>query len=319
MRAPSFGLALLVAAAFTALQRARAADPAAPLPSAPEGCGDAPALDAAIRELAGDFDPRGIRLEVVREETSWRGELTLPEGHRELEGESCAAVVEAAAVVVALSLEQAGGAAAAVRPPEEQPSAAAPGALTAGAEAPASGVEITAGGEELTARERERDLRLRLQAGLMGEVGLLPAPSFGPRLRVTFERGPYSVDAGAAVLLARRAQLRTGESAEIYWFAAQVAGCREIRGRLRACLGGEAGRIVGTGSGVDAPLTAHGTWLAVTGDVSFGGALAAPFSWELGLGVAGAVILPEFGFDELGTLHRPSSVSGRLFASLGWQ
>ena len=315
VRAPFFGLALLIAAAFSAPNRAPAAEPFEIQLSAPDACGDAKTLGAAIRELAGgNFDPRGIRLDIVREEQSWSGELTLPGGQRALSGESCAAVLEAAAVVVALSLEHQAGSSA-LGGPEEAPSAPA-GALAANAETPAPAVEL--GGRELTG-SRERALRLMLQAGLMGEVGLLPSPSFGPRMRVTFEIGAYSVDAGAALLLARRAQLRTGESAEIHWFAAQLAACRKVRGRLRACFGGEAGRIVGTGSGVDVALTAHGNWLAVTADASFGGALAAPFSWEVGLGVAGAVVLPEFGFDNLGTLHRPSSASGRLFAGVGWQ
>jgi len=318
VRAPFFGLALLIAAALAAPNRAPAAEPLEIPLSAPEGCGDAQALGAAIRELVGKaFDPRGIRLEIAREEESWRGELTLPRGQRELSGESCAAVLEAAAVVVALSLEQQGAASAVGAPEEEGPSAPA-GALAADAVTPAAAAEL--GGRELTGSgSRERALRLLLQAGLMGEVGLLPAPSFGPRLRVRFEVGAYSVDVGAALLLARRAQLRTGESAEIHWFAGQIAACRMLRGRLRACFGGEAGRIVGTGSGVDVALTAHGNWLAMTADASFGGALAAPFSWELGLGVAGAVVLPEFGFEDHGTLHRPSSVSGRLFVSVGWQ
>lgn len=321
VRAPFFGLALPVVAALSAAPRAPAAEPPEILLTAPDGCGDTHALGAAIRELAGkDFDSRGIRLNVVREETSWRGELTLPEGQRELEGESCAAVMEAAAVVVALSLEHRSASSTESGPGEPKPPGAAAGALAAGAQTPAPALEITTAGDELTgAGSGEQGLRLTLQAGLMGEVGLLPAPSVGPRLRVTFESGPYSVDAGAALLVARRAQLRSGESAEIHWFGAQLAACREVRGRLRACFGGEAGRIVGTGSGVDVARTAHGNWVAVTADASFGGALPAPFSWEVGLGVAGAVILPEFGFDDLGTLHRPSSVSGRLFASIGWQ
>jgi hypothetical protein len=157
-----------------------------------------------------------------------------------------------------------------------------------------------------------------LHLGLMGEVGLLPGPSLGPRLRVTFELGPWSIDAGGAVLLARHAELRSGESASIYWWGAQLAACRRARGRLRACFGGEVGRIVGTGSGVDEPVTASGTWLAVTAEASFRGTVVEPLGWELGVGAASAFVRPEFGFDQLGVLHRASSVSGRLFGGIAW-
>jgi hypothetical protein len=248
-----------------------------------------------------------MHLDITRAFGDWRAVLSLPEGQRQLEGESCAALVDAAAVIVALSLEQ-----------RRQISELTLAPAAAVAPAPSRLEDVSAessseGGSPV------RPLRVMLHVGLLGEVGLLPAPSLGPRLLVTFERGLWSVDVGGAFLLARHAELRSGEAADIHWFGGQLAACRSVKGPLRACFGAEAGQIVGTGSGVDEPATNSGSWLAVTAEASFRGTVADSLGWELGLGAAAAVVRPEFGFDELGVLHRASSVSGRFFAGLGWR
>lgn len=286
--------------------------------TAPEGCPNAEELGAAVMDLvARDFDPTGMRLDITRAADDWSAVLSLPEGERQLQGESCAALVDAAAVIVALSLERGRETPAAPAPTQVAPPAAAPATQAAARVAPPLMESSSEGSPEGV--RRPTALRVMLHAGLMAEVGLLPAPSLGPRLHATFERGVWSVDVGGAFLLSRHAELRSGESATIHWFGGQLAACRSVRGPLRACFGAEAGRIVGTGSGVDEPVTDSGSWLAVTGEASFRGTVAEPFGWELGVGAAAALIRPEFGFDELGVLHRPSSVSGRFFGGVGWR
>jgi hypothetical protein len=255
-----------------------------------------------------------MHLDITRAFGDWRAVLSLPEGQRQLEGESCAALVDAAAVIVALSLER--------RLEDVDSSAArrvAPPAGTASAATVPFSLQESITESSAEGGSPARALSVMLHVGLLGEVGLLPAPSLGPRALVTFERGLWSVDVGGAFLLARHAALRSGEAADIHWFGGQVAACRSVKGPLRACLGAEAGQIVGTGSGVDEPATNSGSWLAVTAEASFRGAIAEPLGWELGVGAAAALVRPEFGFDELGVLHRASSVSGRFFGGLGWR
>ncbi len=284
--------------------------------TAPAGCPEPAVLAAAIRELVGrDFDPKGMHLDIVAGASGqWRALLSLPEGQRPLEGESCAALVDATAVIVALSLER--------RLESVESSTAArvaPSADTVSvAPVPASREESIAESPAEGAPSA-RPLSVMLHVGLLGEIGLLPAPSLGPRLLVTFERGLWSVNVGGAFLLARQAALRSGEAADIHWFGGQVAACRSVKGPLRACFGGEAGQVVGTGSGVDEPITNSGSWLAVTAEASFRGTVAERLGWELGVGAAAALMRPEFGFEELGVLHRASSVSGRFFGGVGWR
>jgi hypothetical protein len=158
--------------------------------------------------------------------------------------------------------------------------------------------------------------------GVLAEVGLLPGPSLGPRVALALHRANWSLELAGALLLPRHAELRggTAPSSDIDWLAGQLALCRGFGQHLNACAGVEAGRLSGTGSGVDEPATARGGWLAATADVRLHGDLfgSGTLSWQLGLGVAAALSRPEFGFEELGVLHRPSAASARLFVGLGW-
>jgi hypothetical protein len=139
---------------------------------------------------------------------------------------------------------------------------------------------------------------------------------------LALHRADWSLELGAALLLPRHADLGGGASpsSDIDWLGGQLALCRAFGRHLNACAGVEAGRLSGTGSGVDEPATARGGWLAATADARLHGDLfgSDTLSWQLGLGVAAAVRRPELGFEELGVLHRPSAASARLFVGLGW-
>jgi hypothetical protein len=158
--------------------------------------------------------------------------------------------------------------------------------------------------------------------GILAEVGLLPGPSFGPQAALGLSQGGWGVELGGALLLPREAALEGPASprSEIDWLAGQLGLCRAFGSTLSACLGGELGRLSGSGLGVDEPSTAGGWWLAGSAGARLRGDLigSAALSWQLGLELAAALARPEFGFDELGVLHRPRAVSGRLFLGLGW-
>jgi hypothetical protein len=166
-------------------------------------------------------------------------------------------------------------------------------------------------------------LYLSLRAGVLAEVGMLPGPSIGPRLVLGIVQGPWSLELGVGALLPRRADLGTTETAagNIHWLGGQGVICRVLAAPLTTCVGVESGQLVGTGSGVDEPLTASGWWLAGLAEALWRGPLSMtnmPLSWELGLSAALAMVRPQFGFDELGVVHRASGVSGRFLMGLGW-
>jgi hypothetical protein len=159
--------------------------------------------------------------------------------------------------------------------------------------------------------------------GILAEVGLLPGPSLGPRAALALHRASWSLELAAALLLARRAELGGGAAAprsDIDWFGGQLSLCRAFGRHLSTCVGAELGGLSGVGSGVDEPATARGGWLAgIAGARLHGGLVdSGALSFQLGLGVAAALRRPEFGFEGLGVLHRPSAVSARLFVGLGW-
>jgi hypothetical protein len=171
-----------------------------------------------------------------------------------------------------------------------------------------------------------RDDRLApsLGAGVLGEVGVLPAPSLGARLALGARWRAWRLELAGLALLPRRAALGTsGEmSARIGWWAAQLAACRHVLGAFEACLGSELGELSGEGSGVDAPRAARGTWFAETLGAAWSSrwpSRSGPWSWQLGSSLAIAVVRPEFGFDGLGALHRPSPISGRLWLGIDWR
>jgi hypothetical protein len=294
---------------------------------APAECPSAAEVAAGVFELVGeDASLADVSVEIVRHEQLWTARVCMPDGQRELSGESCRAVADAVVVVLALALDAGPrGADVAMSPATAFPAA--------DSREPVPDV----GGDDITVQSpasvpfttatnvtplRRSTAQLAVRAGMLAEVGMLPGPSLGPRLMLAFVRGAWSVELGMAALLARHAELGVGgPTGNIHWFGGQAAVCRVLQGPFTTCFGAESGLLVGTGFGVDQPATAHGAWLAGTASALWRHPLSSlsPLAWEVGSSVAVAIRRPEFGFDDLGVLHRASAVSGRLLVGLGWQ
>jgi hypothetical protein len=278
---------------------------------APDECPSHDDASAALTRLTAAGSELGqASVQIVRtEDGRWQATLSTRGAQRRLQGESCGAVVEALTVVLALAADQAE-----LDPPQAPP--LPPAAVPA---PPGSPVTSAAERPNLTSDR----LRWAVRIGILAEVGMLPGPSFGPRGVLEFNRRDWSLELGLGALLPRHAELSGADSpaSDIRWLGGQVALCHALRFGFSACFGAESGRLSGTGSGVDQPIDASGWWLAGTAGARWRGPLyeRAALSWQLGLGVAAAILRPEFGFDDLGVLHRPSAVSGRLFLGLGWQ
>lgn len=329
------GAALLLFGAGVGAPHAAAAAPGL-LWQAPSECPRAEEVTAAVAELLAR-PPRwdSVRVELSHTGSRWRARLVTPEGERRFEGESCQAVTDAVTVVLALASEAVAAPAAApesVLAPTADAAAAANRSLGTPpvvADSAADSVPSPAPAPRAATSASEAaplesgEFTLSLQAGLLAEVGMLPGPSIGPRLGVGLVQRGWSLEVGVAALLPRHAELGGIESgaADIHWLGGQVVVCRVIQAPLTTCMGAESGQLIGTGSGVDAPLTASGWWLAGLASALLRGPLASgalPVSWELGVSLALAAVRPQFGFDDLGVLHRASGLSGRFLLGLGW-
>jgi hypothetical protein len=304
-------LALAVCAASLALAASRASA-AAPLAwTAPAPCPDAARLRAALARSAGDeLAGDDVRIVVEPRGELWHARVHMPTGERELTGESCQALADAVIVILSLANEQR---AAVAVPPEP---------VVAPAAAPAARVREPDRSPPVVAASLYAAPRgVQLGMALLGEVGLLPGPSAGPRLSLGVSDGRWALELSATLLVPRAASLagEAAPSADIRWLGAQLLVCRASRALLRLCGGGEVGELTGEGQGVERPETAHGAWVAFVGAAALRGPLGAlPVSWEAGVAAASALLRPEFGFDEVGILHRAGQISGRAWLGLGW-
>jgi hypothetical protein len=300
--------------------------------SAPDGCAGAPALERAVaghvgRSVALD----GVTVSIRPAAGAWRAQLLTEAGARQLDAESCEAALDAVALVLALAAPPEPSSRSAASEGSAAPVGSAArvdtvGPAHEGLPAPSGSAASADHRPSPSASSGSRDDRLALVlgAGVLGEVGVLPAPSLGARLAIGARWRAWRLELAGLALLPRRAELATdgGLSARIGWWAAQLAACRRVLGALEACLGSELGELRGAGSGVDAPRAARGTWFAETLGAAWssrGPSPSGPWSWQLGSSLAIAVVRPEFGFDGLGVLHRPSPISGRLWLGIDWR
>lgn len=331
-RAP-FAAPLLAALATATIARAAPLDV-----RAPRECAGAATLERAVAAYAGRPVPLDdVSLSIRQEPATWHARLRTAHGERELEAESCAAAIDAAALVLALAAEPEAAASRGDETPRAaEASLASDAAVTAGAGAAAPEPPRAPADRRSAAADRARpttvdapsghdeDARVGLSAGVLGEVGLLPAPSLGARLALGFAWRAWRVELAGVALLPRRADLgaEVERAADIGWWAGQLVACRRLFGALDACAGPELGLLHGEGEGVDAPRSADGTWAAVTLGSLWNSPWSTPpgpWSWQVGTSAALAVVRPEFGFDGLGVLHRPSAISGRLWLALAWR
>lgn len=290
------------------------------------GCVTAEELEEALGELVeGPLALDGVVVEVAPVGSAWRAHLRTREGQRTLTGESCRAVAQAVAVVLALAHERRAPAPVLPAPSEATPVVAPAAPPLARTDAPRPvAVPSDAPPSRQGAAEPAPGVVLALRAGVLAELGMLPAPSLGPRLALALRFGPWSAELIGAALLARRAELGGAGSpaGDIYWFAGQAAGCRSWSSGVGVCVGAEAGQLVGTGTGVQAPYTGRGAWLAISPSALLRASLGdspAAFAWEAGVSGAVGLVRPEFGFEELGVLHRPSPLSGRSWVGFAWR
>ena len=248
---------------------------------------------------------------------------------RLLSGETCTALSETVVVILALSIDPGADTTAASFPVEEPPADGGPRvpAVVAPEERhEARAARASDDGHAELPRDAATPDRPSLQlAGVLrvfGELGIMPGPAFGGAVALRAQRGALSGEASAAALLPKKGTLADEDTrgGHFSWFGGQLVGClSSISGvTLAGCVGGEIGRLSGTGTGVDVQETRHAAWFGPLLSVRTGLPLAHHAIFETELALVLPLSRPTFALEQLGEVHTPAVVSGRVGAGIRW-
>jgi hypothetical protein len=258
---------------------------------------------------------------------------------RVLEAQSCAQLADAIAVAVALALgaddsdaEREAGSYPAVATrsetsgepaPSGVSSAGAPIALAARGTPPADG-QAPSGASGAPAESWVPSLSV----WLLADVGSLPAPGLGAAVGAELTGRRLSLRALGSLLFEQHTEVDSSLSpapgARLQLFTGSLLACIPVFDgaataiTAQACLGVELGRLAGEGTGVPAPRRGGALWVAPRVDA--GAAWSVPHSpWQLAilLTVASPLNRNEFELNDIGTVHRPPNVVGRLSFGVG--
>lgn len=308
--------------------------------SGPRECADAVEISFRVERAIGMplAQAAPLAFEVVMERTT-AGHIArigvtgaAPEATRftrELSGTNCDQLVDAVSVAIALAL----GAAAPspdgdAAPSTERASAAdARSAAAAASGAPGSGAApahaAADAGDDESRTTAGPSAAPSLSLWLLGDAGSLPGPSLGAALGAELGWSKLELRALGTVLFERETQLEAPASpapgAKLALITGGLFACAAPFGSLHAtlapfaCFGAEIGRLSGVGTGVASPRRGSALWAAPI--VHVGAAWAVPdtaLGLAMGLAVAAPLARDEFALRDIGTVHQPPSVVGRL-------
>jgi hypothetical protein len=150
---------------------------------------------------------------------------------------------------------------------------------------------------------------------LLGTIGQMPDPALGAGLSGGVVVNRLRLRLGAQAVLPQRTEASSGKGGDLGMAAGLMEACLTLtRGpvRLGPCVGVEAGALWAHAFGVTQQGSGAGPWVAVT----VGEELAFPVTGQLSLVVGSALVIPvvspRFVLDEVGEVHQPAAVGGRL-------
>ncbi len=232
-------------------------------------------------------------------EGRFRVELTTlvagEEGKRVIEERSCSAMAEATVLILAWMVDPKALDAVPAQPEQPQP--------------PAAPARIA-----LPPPSRRGAPRLVFAAAALGDLGTLPNPAVGVGFQLGARWSRLRLDARGGLWAGQTVHVNGLDAgASFGLLTLGVDACvAPLEADLAVCAGPELERLEGTGFGVDSPRTDSVTWLAFALGAQGRVGLMGP----LGLTGALRLIVPTrretFGLDEIGVLHRPGPVSGRV-------
>jgi len=302
--------------------------------SAPTGCLDARALQDEIEQLIGsplaevkavDFavdiervigDQWQVRVRILpRDATSGDGRAR----ERRIEGGSCDEVASAAAVAVAMAaLERERE----DRVPEPAPAAAsAPGEPASQRSPDRRSERRTSGAAGPPAHATgTRPLRFGVAAGGALDVGALPQPAVGAQLELFAGYGALRVTALGTLFGSQDTHLPDGErGGEFQLGLGALLACAEVqfeRVFALACAGFELGQITAAGIDVMDPRERRVGWRALRAEAGLGWPVGQGFSLLARAGAVVPLTRPPFVLDETERVHRPSSLSARVWVGV---
>jgi hypothetical protein len=248
---------------------------------------------------------------------------------RELSATDCDELVDAVSVAIALALGAAEPSpdADAAASTERANAADARSAAAAASAAPASGTApahaAADAGDDESQETARPSVAPSLSLWLLGDAGSLPSPSLGAALGAELGWSKLELRALGTVLFERETQVESSSSpapgAKLQLVTGGLLACAAPFGSLRAtlapfaCFGAEIGRLSGVGTGVASPRRGGALWVAPL--VQVGAAWTVPetaLGLAMGVVVAAPLARDEFALRDIGTVHQPPSVVGRL-------
>lgn len=247
---------------------------------------------------------------------------------RDLRAPDCGKLVDAVSVSVALALgmaEQSPDATAANSADRLDANASAATATASDAASdPASAAPPAAGADDATSSpETSPALAPSISLWLLGDAGSLPSPSLGAALGVELGWPQLELRALGTLLFEQDEQLDSlgtpAPGAKLQLATGGVLACAAPFGDLRAslaafaCLGAEIGQLSGVGTRVASPRRGGTLWAAPLMQAGLGWRVPHT-ALRLALALIGAAPLTrdEFALRDIGTVHQPPSVIGRL-------
>ncbi len=234
-------------------------------------------------------------------------------GARSLEARSCDELTEALALAVALAIGQDGA------PPASVPALATLAPSTE--RAVATGIP-DARPADVSSHSRVSGPALGGSAWVVGDTGTLPGLGIGVGLGVELRWPSFALRALGTLLPERegtvQAPVPDARGVSIGLLAAGVLACVPVALspgalRLALCAGAELGELSGSGTGVSSPHHQRTLWSAVRFDADARWALpGTPLGLDLLVTAAAPLSRDEFILRNIGSVHRPASVVGRV-------
>lgn len=259
-------------------------------------------LSLRVEQETGGF---AARLEVERPDSAERGV-------RSLRASSCAELTESLAIAIVVALGDG-----------EQPPAAAPepSPVQESSPAPASPEALpppAAAGEA----ESSPGPTLAASAWALVDSGTLPAAALGAALGLGLEWQSVQLRAIGTFVPEREGKLSASDprspGVSIGLVAGGAVGCIPVALQsssvgMAVCAGAELGQLSGTGTRVIVPYQRRALWAAARVELAARVGLgSAPLSLELLASALAPFTRDEFILRDLGEVHRPASVVGRL-------
>jgi hypothetical protein len=262
-----------------------------------------------------------VRIEPDRDGYAARFEVSRPgdveRGQRSLRAASCEELSESLALAIVVAIgsvtESSAPASAPVEAASVEPASVEAAPVEAAPVVPADAAEAAPSAE---------GPRFAASAWMIGDTGTLPAAGFGMGLGVGLTWPSVELRAIGTLLPEREGTLNATDSsspgASIGLLAGSALVCLPVALEQTAlavalCAGGEVGQLSGSGTQVSVPYHQRTRWAAARFDVAARWAWPeTPLALELLVTAAAPFRRDDFILKDLGSVHQPASVIGRL-------